>query len=300
MTRQFLSLSLVALLAACGDGQPFDFGTDTGESEDADTSEDNFYADELNADLTMNALIYNEGDPADPNDDTLTVNNLPFDGSDIDNGAYDKTGATAGSYDVYESVGAGEDGDRTYFAVFRRTSNSQVAAVGTGDYVGFGFGGATAQRIGNTNLPNEGEYTYTGEYAAVRVTTQDGGTDDVEFVSGDVSMNVDIADFDDTGAVEGLVTNRILYDNTGTQIGTVDGYISMATAEIDFENNATLSSTATAFDGAGEQTATGNWQSVFTGPDGEEIAGFLVLEGTESNDEDADELRETGVFVAFD
>ena len=300
MTRQFLTLSLVALLAACGDGQPFDFGTGAeGESEDADTSESNFYADELNEDLTMNALIYNEGDPADPSDDTLTVNNLPFDGSDIDNGAYDKTGATAGAYDVYESIGAGEDGDRTYFAVFRRTSNSQVAAVGTGDYVGFGFGGATAQRIGNTNLPSEGEYTYTGEYAAVRVTTQDGGTDDVEFVSGDVTMNVDIADFDNTGAVEGIVNNRILYDNTGTQIGTVDGYISMATAEIDFDNNATLSSTATAFEN-GEEIATGNWQSVFTGPDGEEIAGFLVLEGTETSDAESDEMRETGVFVAFD
>jgi len=298
MMRQYLTLSLVALLAACGDGQPFDF-TDGDESADADTSEDNYYADDLNEDLTMNALIYNEGDPNDPTDDTLTVNNLPFDGSDIDEGAYDKTTATAGSYDVYESVGAGQGGDRTYFAVFRRTSNSQVAAVGTGDYIGFGFGGATAQRLGNTNLPSDGEYTYTGEYAAVRITTADGGTDDVEFVSGDVTMNVDIADFDETGAVEGIIDDRILYDNTGTQIGTIDGYISLATAQIDFENEATLSSTAIAIEN-GEEIAIGNWQAVFTGPDGEEIAGFLVIEGTESDDPNSDEMRETGVFIAFD
>lgn len=300
MIRILLTASTLGLLAACSGGNPlFDEGNDG-----SDPNPDNYYATELNADLTMNAAVYDDNDsPGDPTDDKLIINNLPFDGSDAQGNGYARMNgaALAGGFDAYESVGAGEPGDHKYFAVFRRTDNSQVAAVGTGDYVGFGFGGATAQRIGNTTLPGSGEYTYTGEYAAVRITTLDGGADDVEFITGDVTMAIDFGDFDLTGAVEGIINNRDLYDNTGTWVAALDDYISLATAEIDFDNQLTLVSTATGYEIVGDVEITnGQWQSFFTGPNGEELAGFLVLEGSVPSGGDDDTVRETGVFIALD
>ena len=82
--------------------------------------------------------------------------------------------------------------------------------------------------------------------------------------------------------------NRRLYDTTGTQIGTLDGFISMQDSTIDFETQTIVSATATEFVG-GTATRSGSWEGVFAGPNGEEIAGVLFVEG--------DDVREVGGFV---
>ena len=303
MIRTLFPVAALSLLMACGDGNPFfDDGLTDGEAggSGADSSASNLYATELNADLTMNALSYNANAPGDPSDDTLTVNNLPFDNSDATGGGYTRnlSAALGGGFELYESNATGAPGERRYFAVFKRSSISQVAAVGTGDYVGFGFGGATAQPLGSIGIPDERPalYEFTGDYAAVRVTTLDGSVNDVEFITGDTTLFVDIADFDVNGAVEGLILNRVLYDSSGTQIGTLNDSISLATAEIDFSNGTIGSSTARGLEGLTELT-TGNWQGIFAGPNGEEIAGMVVVEGTVASGADDDEVRETGVFI---
>ena len=281
MTRFYSGIAILALVAACGDGSPFN----TVEDGD-DKTPGSAYLDEEGTFLTLNNIAY------DPGSDTLTINNIPFD--DPEN-AYKRiqTETFANGFNAYESDPAPGSNEIQYFAVFRRSDSgqSQVAAAGTTAYVQFGYGGAGAQRLGaNPTLPTTGIYSYNGEYAAVRTTLDagPGGSNLAEFVTGDVTMRVDYGDFDDTGTVGGTVGNRRLYDTTGTQIGTLDGFISMQDSTIDFETQTIVSATVTEFVG-GTATRSGSWEGVFAGPNGEEIAGVLFVEG--------DDVREVGGFV---
>lgn len=291
------------LLAGCMDGtNPFqDAEMEPDPDSEGSPDPDSIFATDLNEDLTMNAFEYDDAGTGDPSDDTMRINNIPFDNSDATGGGYTRSAtALPNAFDVYESPLSGGPNDRQYFAVFQRASHSEVAAVGTGDYISFGFGGATLQRLDGTNgIPAERPeyYTFTGDYAAVRITTLSGGEDDVEFITGDTELTVDILDFDVDGAVEGLITNRTLYDVNGNSLGALNDYVSLATAEIDFSTGEILQSTAVGIEGVTGQIASGGWQGVFAGPDGEEIAGFVVLEGDVTSTEVDDTVRETGVFI---
>ncbi len=284
MTRNFLCFAALASLVACGDGNPY--SGDDGADEDSGR---NHYGDSLNDDLTMNDLSY------DSDSDELVINNLPFDGAD---GRYTRNPEKdiGNDISVYES--ARPIGSRIgYYAVFRRSGsgNAQAAAVGTNRYTSYGFGGATAQRLnGNTNLPNEGEYVFTGQYAAIRIQGSGGGE---QYVSGHADIDIDIKDFDTTGAVEGIISNRKLYDRNGTFVQDLADYVQLATAQINFENGSIESSTATIIDADGESEASGEWKGVFAGPDGKEMAGILVVESRGVAGSDG-AYRETGAFLA--
>ena len=298
MNRSVLLGLGLALLTACGSTNPFmDDGSGGGEGT-ADTAAGRVYGTDLNADLTMNALVYRDNGTADPTDDTLLVNNLPFDNTDSSGGGYTRAGTLPNGFERYESPLTGAASDRQYFAVFRRSTRSQVAAVGTDDYVTFGFGGATAQRLGTGRVPAQrpAAYVFTGDYAAVRVTRPDSVPGSLRYVTGDATLYADIVDFDVSGAVEGIVSNRRLYDQSGAFLGTMGDYISLATGEIDFTNAAINSSTATSIQG-GTAGATGEWRGVFSGPNGEEIAGILVIEGSTPATEPSGTVRETGSFI---
>jgi hypothetical protein len=302
MSRLLIALATLTFVAACDGTNPFmDLEDGVVESDaGADTDPDNIYATDLNADLTMNSFEYDDGGTPATGDDVLRINNIPFDNSDISGGGYTPSAATLGgsSFDVYESptfVAA----DREYFAVFRRGTYSEVAAVGTGDYVQFGYGGATAQPLTSTNGIPAGTtetYIFTGDYAAVRTTTDQGGSADLEFVTGDATLFVDILDFDTTGAVGGFINNRELFDVNGTSLGVLGDFISLTDTTFNASTGVIDAATAGSFEGADENAA-GQWQAVFAGPDGEEIAGFVVLEGTTTSIEVEDSLRETGVFI---
>lgn len=300
-TRLIAPLALF-LLAAC-DGNPLGTGDDGGgDGGDPDTRTGAIYGDAVGADqLTMNSLVY------DADRDELIVNNIPFDGESAPNGqaAYVRNGSLPGGFGRYESVETATTGRRQYYAVFRRSASgySQAAAVGTDDYISYGFGGVTAQSNSATvALPGGGEYVYTGEYAAVRTfdKTEAGAPDEVQYVTGDVRLDVDIRDFDVTGAVEGIINNRMFYGQDGTPLGVLDDYISLATGDIDRDTRTITSSEAFGVSFAGAETITeGNWAAVFAGPNGEEIAGIVVLEGTVTPDPDSGTVRETGVFITI-
>lgn len=275
-------LVLCLTLVGCGDGVPFN-----GETEGAaDTSTGSIYLADDNADLTVNNVSY------DANTDTLTINNIPFD--DPEN-KYVRipTENFANGFDAYQSDPEPGTSEFQYFAVFRRSDSgaSQATAVGSNRYVSFGFGGAAAQRLGaSPNLPDTGIYSYNGEYAAIRVSRPvPNGAVGIEYVTGEAEMTADFGDFDDVGAVGGVIRNRVLYDMSGQRTGTLDGFISMANGEIDRETNSIKSSTASEFIGA-DNTGNGNWSGVFAGPGGREIAGIVFVEGSAA--------RETGAIVA--
>ncbi|MEM6305244.1 MAG: hypothetical protein AAF744_11010 [Pseudomonadota bacterium] len=283
MKRAFFSLAVGASLAACGGTPPF--GVEPG----ADESVNSTYLTEANAFMTLNNISY------DPATDTLNLNNIPFDDP---NNNYERitTENFSNGFDAYTSAPARDSNEIEYFAIFRRSDSgqSQVAAAGTDGYIDFGFGGAGAQRLGaKPTLPTSGVYSYTGEYAAVRTTRPNTPTatnpDRTEFVTGTANLAADFGDFDNVGAVGGTITNRTVYDTSGNPIGALDGFISLANAEIDFENAVIGNSTAVEINGAGNQVGSGTWNGVFAGPGGNEIAGVLFIEGSE--------VQETGGFV---
>lgn len=311
MSRYLIATSVIAMLAGCDGTNPFmDEVIETDvETEETVADDGTIFATDLNADLTGNAFEYNDQGTDDTSDDILRVNNIPFDNSDISDGGYTRSAVTLpNGFDVYESNDSGTP-TRQYYAIFQEATYSEVAAIGTGDYIGFGFGGAAAQQLTDDNgIPDERAafYTFTGDYAAVRVTTNAGGSGDVEYITGDATLYVDILDFDVTGAVEGVIGNRELYDVDGNSLGELNDFVSLATAEIDFTTGDIGSSSATSSEfvtneltGAPELTTVtdGSWQGIFAGPDGNEIAGFVVLEGSTTAAEVDDDARETGVFI---
>lgn len=280
MKRIYAATITLTALAACGEGNPF------GQDTPVETTGGVVDLSEQNSDLTANSVTYNAAS------DTITINNIPFDDGDNE---YIRitTEAFANGYDAYQSDPAPGSNEDQYFAIFRRSDSgqSQVAATTSEEYVGFGFGGAVAQRLGSApNLPSSGVYTYSGEYGAVRtVLDANGASDRVEYVTGDAELVADFGDFDNIGAVGGTIENRVLYDEAGLPVGNLDGFISLVNGNIDFANGSIEPAQAVEFDGTRVQRATGNWTGVFAGPNGEEISGILFVDGLEA--------REVGTMV---
>ena len=285
-----LAMALAAGLAGCG-GNPFTDGSDTGSG---DTSENAVYGTSLNSELTMNSMAY------DATNDQLVVNNIPFDGANAPNGqaVYARQGSLGASgFGRYENTA----GSVRYFAVFRRSDSGGVegGAFQTGDYLSPGPGGAAVKRSGNTSLPSSGEYTFTGDYAAVRsFNTSATAPVCVQYVTGTSTLDIDFGDYDESGAVIGTITGRQLYTANGTLIGPMDDYISFAGGVIDRDNGKITGGTASGRDLADStELSTGGWSAVVGGAGGNEVAGIIVLTG-QAGDSGSDTMRETGILIA--
>ncbi|MFZ7091961.1 hypothetical protein [Primorskyibacter sp. 2E233] len=322
MNRFILALALSSVLAACTGGNPGNSGddgigsgtqplvdeevpTNVPDEGTASTGPD-VYGTSANEKLTMNDVDF------DPATGELVLNNLPFDGDDNlyqrDAAVSTAFGTAGSSFDAYRNVA----GTNRYYAVFRRTGSgySQVTAVGTDNYVTFGFGGVAAQRLsGSGKLPTSNQsYIYDGEYAAVRTIIDPDTGSQIQYVAGTTRIRVDIEDFDTTGAVEGYIADRTFFDNNGVPIDDLNGtgeFISLSTASINFDNWTIESSDATIVGGPGTTGATGTWEGLFAGPNGEEVAGIVVIEGTGPIGIDPAtgeyievQVREVGGFVA--
>ena len=301
MIRPFFAFAALGTLVACGDGNPF---TTTPGGSTVGTVN----GSELDQFMTANSLTYNDNGTPGTADDTLIINNLPFDSSDLTGGEYTQSLTLPNGFEVYESPASGGSGTRQYFAVFQRSDHTQALATATNDYVDAGFGGIIAERIGSGTVPaaRPASYTFTGQYAGPRVY-RGGGIADAGYVTGDATLFVDVLDFDTTGAVEGVITNRSVYTLGGVLAADLDDFISLATAEINFENATLNSSTATLQDSTtGLQLGSnGSWSGVFGG-NGEEIAGIIVIDGTPAQDEidtftlpSGVTVRENGAFIVL-
>jgi hypothetical protein len=293
--RVFPALIAVSLVAACG-GNPFqdDPGSDGGSP---DTSVGSVYGDDLNnADLTMNSMVY------DPDSNEIVVNNIPFDGATAANGqaVYAQVGTLPGGFGRYENTA----GRLEYYAVFRRSASGAVegGAFATNEYVRFGIGGAAAKRAaGAIALPSSGEFTFTGEYAAVRVFDSASGVGSPQYVTGTSTILVDFGDFDGVGAILGTVENRQVLDVNGAPIGAMDDYVSLALGDIDRATGTVDGGGATGRElVGGAVVSTGDWSAVFGGANANEIAGIVVLEGTVDDIGGTGGMRETGVIIALD
>lgn len=303
MFRIILATTALAGLVACGDGNPFDNPLSGGGGGTVGDTDSVLTGADLNEDLTANSVTYNDQGTPSTADDTLVINNLPFDNSDLSGGVYSQVSTLATGFELYESTLSSSG--RQYFAVFQRSAEADATAVATDDYFDFGFGGTVVERRGAGGVPaaRPTTYTFTGDYAGLRVYRDDGFFL-TNVVDGDAILYVDILDFDVNGAVEGIIVNRDAYALNGVFVADIPDGIVLATASVDFDNARIEQSDASLQ--AGENLGDGSWEGIFAGSGGAEIAGIVVIEGSPSEAEiDARgfptgaRVRENGVFIVL-
>lgn len=258
MIRTTLAVAALALLTACGDGQPFfDDPTDT-EPGTGTGGDDNGGIDTGGATPPLpgtaspspNVSIVRFEPSAsdggslvqdvayDPATDTFSVDGIGFDGNNVYTrlpGALRTIGparAFGASLVVKDALtGAPITQIAPYRALYGVSRNrtdgeptTSYAIVRTGGYVGYGFGGFVYQRNGGVTLPTTGQAGFSGEYAGIRVFENRNG---LEYTTGDMSLQIDFEDFNTNDAVRGQITNRVAIDQSGNLIplGSGDGQL---------------------------------------------------------------------------
>jgi hypothetical protein len=292
MSRLITAVAITAALAGCDGTNPFmlEATAPTGETEaldenDPNTSVDSKFAFDPAASLTMNSVVYDDnGTPNDPTDDDLIINNLPFDGPA---GRYDAvagtqtvspTGLTTG---IYESRQTATTGQIKHYAVFLQGDYTDATSAAGRDWGNFGNAGANINRS-DFNLPSSNEYVYVGVYAGTRTYAERSG---LELITGDVRLLLDIDDFDVNfpgdglqGDIIGSVTNRIRQPTSDTMVGDLPN-ITLFEVSFDTETGVWEDGRVETYNSKGDVRDQGLHEGLIAGPNGEEMGGYLVMEG---------------------
>jgi hypothetical protein len=233
----------------------------------------------------MNSVVYDDnGTPNDPTDDDLIINNLPFDGPA---GRYDAvagtqtvspTGLTTG---IYESRQTATTGQIKHYAVFLQGDYTDATSAAGRDWGNFGNAGANINRS-DFNLPSSNEYVYVGVYAGTRTYAERSG---LELITGDVRLLLDIDDFDVNfpgdglqGDIIGSVTNRIRQPTGDTMVGDLPN-ITLFEVSFDTETGVWEDGRVETYNSKGDVRDQGLHEGLIAGPNGEEMGGYLVMEG---------------------
>ena len=352
MTKVFTAVSLLALLAACGDGQPLydDDDVAAGAVDPATgvdgvvTNPDDEVGDGGSIDVgtlppgtdnpTRTGDIFrfeerNEEDNGglvtdvsyDAGTDTFTVDNIAFDGANVYQRESDVP--TLATYAVFEADTTTPDfltGNPVsqivpYRAILGTSRNlnddgsarTTFAIVHTGGYFSYGFGGYVYERQGGATLPTTGQATFEGDYAGVRVYDNAGGLD---YVQGEINLDIDFDDFNANDGVKGRVTERQLFDESGAFIEnltnirwtivegsntiTEDGEIvsDVFTVEIDPTSNEPVINLEGTF------TAIIAGDTLELGDGGGEVVGVVKIEGPDL-DREGVSIQETGGAILY-
>lgn len=259
----------------------------------------------------------------DATTNTFTVDNLAFDGDNT----YSEIVVPnlTSPFRVYESVGTFQDSvtgapinQIPHKAVYGRSTNTladgttpvtEFAIVRTGGYVNYGFGGFMYERNQGVTLPTEGQATFTGAYAGLRDFKARG---DIEYVTGQMTVDIDFADFNNGDGVKGHVTNRRIFDKNGQDVTaavtTALGVTALPTVHFDVgpgvsndagELTGKIGSTYTDQNGALQPYETGKYYAVLAGNGANmEIAGVIVIEGKDPRWQGVS-VRESGGFILY-
>lgn len=323
---------LIFALTACGSGT--DQGDDSGDSGDGDTPTSvQSTTDDIGTGSTTQSTARYEARTDDGNgyaesisynaaDDTFTVDNLPFDGDNTY--ARDDVVASLGPFSVYENDSTYADDvtgaiiNQFQHKAIRAVStsgNTEFSIVRTGAYIPYGFGGFLYQRNTGVVLPSTGEAQYTGDYAGLRDFKGRGG---LEYVTGQMEVNIDFEDFNAGDAVDGRITNRRVLDLNGNDItagitaalSAEQGVAISALPSVLFviqpgvlkdngEITGSLNSNILNAAGGLDELESGTYYAVISGTGaGQEIAGIVVIE-SEDHRTDGVQVRETGGFILY-
>lgn len=275
------ALAAVCLLAACG-GNPFIVEDDDGtplDPEDPNVSVNSKFAWDPGEDLTMNAVTYDRAN------DELVINNLPFDGPE---GRYDNRFTMANGAGVYESRQTPTTGLVKHYAVFIESEAMQATAAAGANWIQYGNAGANINRDSFSLPTGVGEYVYVGAYAANRTFDQRSG---IELVSGSVELLVDVLDFDPVEGIQGDIVGTV-FDRTRVGLNGADGrdLPDIFLAEVSFDNaqgtfgdpveGVSAGGSVSTFSPLdGDEWSNGTYSGLFGGAAGQELGGYLVMEG---------------------
>lgn len=277
MSRLFAVLAATTALAACDGANPFQTVEFEGNTEelapgDPNTDVDSKFAFDPAANLTMNAVEYDEAN------NELVINNLPFDGPD---GRYDFFETLPNGSRVYASRRTPTTGQIQHFAVFIRTDYFEATSAAGRDWIGFGNSGANVTRS-DFELPGTtGEYVYRGTYAATRTFSERSG---IEIVYGDVELLLDELDFDPSGELQGDIIGTVFNRERAGAAGAAGlgdlPNIVLAEVSFDTEDGTWADGQATTFLNDGNIRSSGTHEGLIGGPNGEEIGGYSIITGT--------------------
>ena len=324
MKRILTAITAVALLTACGDGEPF-FGPDT----DGNVNEiDNLGPGTKNP--TPNGAIQRfeprtgdggglvRGDVRyNARRDTFTVDNIAFDGENV----YQRHDGleTLGGYKVFagdevtDDFLTGEAIDqivpyRAIYGVSRRrvgdSPRTQFAIVRTGGYFDFGFGGYVYERAGGVVLPDSGQARFTGKYGGMQIQSGGGG---LAFVRGDMRLDIDFNDFNRNDGIKGRIFNRRLLTDDGdpiTQLSDVFWVIEEGTKTLtrNGEIKTEVFTLRRGSDGALERDFEGTFSGIVAGDttagSGGEVVGVIKMEREDQNVEGV-VVQETGGAILY-
>jgi hypothetical protein len=270
----------LGVLAGCG-GNPF-IDESVVEPGDPNISADNRFLWDPKNKLTMNNVEY------DSENDQLIINNLPFDGPDgrydntltlVDEDATDSVNAPR----VYESRQTATTGLIKHYAVFVDSTFLQGTAAAGVDWLDYGNAGVNMRRTAR-GLPGNSEYLYVGTYTGIRSFNYRAG---LELVRGEVQLLLDVLDFDRTEAAGGALQGDIvgtIYNRKRVDFDGSDGrdLPSISLVEVSFDP-VTASwkegEVQTAKPQDGTIWSEGSYGGILGGPNGEEVGGFLEMEG---------------------
>ncbi|WP_085307930.1 hypothetical protein [Planktotalea arctica] len=247
--------------------------------------------------------------------DTFTVDNLAFDGEGPYTAVRDNLGNRIGigPFNVFENEATVVDGltlaninQLTYRALYSvgPDGNTSIAIIRTGAYMDYGFGGYIYQRNGGVTLPTSGQANYSGtnNYGGLRDFIGQGG---LEYVRGDIEVNIDFNDFNAGSGVIGVVSNRRVFDlannDVTSTILSAQGGTQLPTLFFDIEpgvldSNGELSGTIQSSFG-GEVFEEGSYYAILSGDNAETITGIIVVTGDDPRNSNVT-FRETAGFFA--
>lgn len=312
----------ISTLIACGGPGSSGSNPVTGPATEADNvtdttdpnanSVDDAFLFDTSRNLVANSFVFNPG--TTPGTGTISINNLPFDGVSSQGGEYTlRPGVVLPSGEVYQNSPVGNE-DQYYAVVLTSPTGSGtlVGAVATNVYLDEtqSYGGAYASRT-SRGLPatQPQAYQYTGSYNGIRVIRQNETTspnNDIQLTTGQAQVNIDLQDFDLTGAIRGDIINRQLFDINGNSLGTL-GRVELIITDLDPSNLQTTNGTTANLNSNRTVAQTGEWTGLVAGPNGEEVAGFLLIQGALPDTDPSYETdtaravvtgREVGGFIA--
>jgi hypothetical protein len=230
----------------------------------------------------MNAVTFDDNStPANTDDDTLIINNLPFGGTD---GVYVENQDLANGATVYSNQSTPTTGLTQTFAVFIRSNYLEVTSAASGQWSNFGYAGANVDRESFALPGGIVEYVYQGSYAAAR-TFDDRGR--IEIVSGDINLRLDELGFDNDGALEcavdATVSNRQREGAAGAAgLGQLPNIV-FAVTKYNPDTGLWEGGTAQTFHTDNTVRSTGLHEGLIAGLNGEEVGGYSIITGVADN-----------------
>lgn len=309
MFRILATTAALALLTACGDGQPFEFG-DSGGGGGTPTPPATGTTVPAELALNLFAVTYNP-------DGASGAGSLVVDLRSLDASAFNATYVRDPSRDIdgYRAFEYREDGNgngRKFLAFVAESESGNVTAAAVADGGQFNryYGGGFYSRSGiysepaGTAQPNSGVVRYSGSYAGEITVDTSGNVDytpnapqpggeypyQSSAVRGDTLI---IADFtNDT--VNGAITNREIVSEDGTTVlPSAYDLSDIALIRTEITTDGTFLGTVDPSGNTTTPNPIGFYGGIFAGVGATDVAGVILINPYPSNAS----IWEHGIFV---